>query len=128
MSAGKLIKDAKKWVVIGVTTDTEKFGYKIYKRLQAIGATVYGISPKYKEVDGDKLYEKIEDLPEDIEVAVFVVNPKFGPSYVKDCAKWGIKTIWLQPGTVSFEVLQEAKNQNLDVIQACVLVESNHMH
>lgn len=127
MLAGKVIENAKKWVVIGVTTNKEKFGYKIYKRLQAIGVVVYGISPKYREIDGNVLYEKIEDLPDDIEVAVFVVNPKLGVDYVKKCAKKGIKTIWLQPGTVDFQVLQEAKRHNVEVIQSCVLVESKHM-
>lgn len=127
MLAKKVIENAKKWVVIGVTINKEKFGYKIYKRLQAIGATVYGISPKYKEIDGNFVYEKIDDLPDDVDVAVFVVNPNLGVDYVKACAKKGIKTIWLQPGTVDFQLLNEAKKHNLEVIQSCVLVESTHM-
>lgn len=127
MNARQVMETAKSWVVIGVTADPEKYGYKIYKRLKQLELTVYGISPKYKELEGDVLYDNISKIPDGMEVAVFVVNPKIGVDYVKECFDKGIKTIWLQPGTVSFEVLQEAKNYGLDVIQSCVLVESRHI-
>lgn len=127
MMKGNLIKDTKKWVVIGVTADEEKYGYRIFKRLRDIGAEVYGISPKYCEACGCSLYKSISELPDGIEVAVFVVNPKIGIGYIRDCAEKNIKTIWLQPGTVSFELLQEAKKYNLNVVQKCVLVEAGRL-
>ncbi|SCP95420.1 CoA-binding protein [Anaerobium acetethylicum] len=125
--AVKLAESTKKWAVIGVTTDQDKYGYKIFKRLRDIGAEVYGISPKYCEACGCSLYNNVCDIPDGVEVAVFVVNPKIGLGYIKDCAEKNIRTIWLQPGTVSFEILQEAKKYDLDVVQKCVLVETSHM-
>ncbi|MCT4598995.1 MAG: CoA-binding protein [Vallitalea sp.] len=112
----------KKWAVVGATNDTTKFGYKIYKKLKDHGYIVYPISVKYDEVDGDKAYRELKDLPEKVDVVDFVVNPRIGLSIVKQCADLDIKNIWLQPGTVSEEILQFANNSSIEVVEGCVLV------
>ncbi|HOQ17124.1 MAG TPA: CoA-binding protein [Defluviitaleaceae bacterium] len=112
----------KIWAVVGATTDPDKYGYKIYKALKEAGYKVYPISPKYEEIDGDKAYKSLRDLPEKPEVVDFVVNPKIGIEVVKECAELGIENIWLQPGTVSEEILEYAKTHGINVVQACVLV------
>ena len=56
------------------------------------------------------------------EVVDFVVNPKIGIGIVKECAQLGIENIWLQPGTVSEEILEFAKEKGINAVEACVLV------
>ncbi|HHW68527.1 MAG: uncharacterized protein PWP07_2380 [Epulopiscium sp.] len=121
MTPEKLM-EKKIWAVVGATTDQEKYGYKIYKALKEAGYTVYPISPKYDEIDGDKAYKSLKDLPQKPEVVDFVVNPKIGLGIVKECAELGIKNIWLQPGTVSEELLALAKEKGINAVEACVLV------
>ncbi len=118
----KKLLEKKVWAVVGATIDPEKYGNKIYKELKEAGYTVYPISPKYAEIDGDIAYASLLDLPEKPDVVNFVVNPKIGIQVVKQCAKLGIKDIWLQPGTVSDEILAYAKEQEINAHQACVLV------
>jgi len=112
----------KIWAVVGATTDKDKYGYKIYKELKEAGYKVYPISPKYEEIDGDKAYKSLRDLPEKPEVVDFVVNPKIGIGIVKECAQLGIENIWLQPGTVSEEILEFAKEKGINAVEACALV------
>ncbi|MDP3445108.1 MAG: CoA-binding protein, partial [Ignavibacteria bacterium] len=72
-------------------------------------------------------YESIEKCPSIPDLVVFVVNPLIGIDYL-DCIKnLGIKTIWLQPGTISIELLDEAKILGIDVVEACVLVVGNYL-
>ena len=113
----------KKWAVIGVTEDKNKFGYKIYKKLKDSGYDVYPISIKNKEIYGDKAYTSLLELPVKVEVVDFVVNPKVGVSIVEQCKELGIKNIWLQPGTVSEELIQKAENNMINYHKGCVLVE-----
>jgi len=47
MTPKQLLSLYKNFAVIGVTNDTTKFGYKIYKRLKEKGFNTFGISPKY---------------------------------------------------------------------------------
>lgn len=125
MTKKELIDNKSVWSVIGVTLDKEKYGYKIYKRLKQLNCEVYGISPKYEELEGDKLYKQLSELNKIPDVAVFVVNPKFGLDYVDKCAEQGIKNIWLQPNTANEEILSKAKEYNINIIEACVLIETN---
>ncbi|TCT16279.1 hypothetical protein EDC18_102296 [Natranaerovirga pectinivora] len=122
MSPEKLLEDFKNWAVVGVSADKERYGYKIYKKLKAHGYNVFGINPGIQELDGDKVYKSLKDLPEKVDVVNFVVNPKIGISVVEDCAAEGVKYIWLQPGTVSDEVLELASEKEIEAVQACVLV------
>ena len=54
--------DQKVWAVIGATHKTEKFGYKIYKRLKDHGYEVYPVNPNIAEIDGDTCYSSLSAL------------------------------------------------------------------
>jgi predicted CoA-binding protein len=125
LNKSDLLRKFSRWAVIGVTENTEKYGYKIYRRLKDLNYDVYGISPKYESIEGDKVYSSLEELPVKPDVAVFVVSAEHGIEYVKKCLELGISKIWLQPGTVSFELLRCAGECGIDVFQGCVLAETD---
>lgn len=127
MTPKEIMKKYKCWAVVGVTTDEDKYGYKIYKRLKEKGYSVYPVNPNYDTIDEDKVYKNILELPEKPDVVNFVVNPMIGIKIVEQCAKLGIKHIWLQPGTVSDELLQCARENDMFSTQACVLVVANYL-
>ncbi|QUI24258.1 CoA-binding protein [Vallitalea pronyensis] len=112
----------KKWAVVGATEEQNKFGYRIYKKLKDHGYTVYPVSVKYDEIDGDKAYKNLSDLPEKVDVVDFVVNPKIGLSIIEQCKELGIEHVWLQPGTASTEILDYAKENQIAIVEGCVLV------
>ncbi len=124
MDVKKIFNETKVWAVIGVTLDKEKFGYKIYSRLKEINKKVYGVTKVYDHIDGDKMYKSLSQLPEKPDTAVFVVNPKIGLYYVKECSNLSIKTIWLQPGTYDDELIDLINKLKLFMVKACVLIES----
>ncbi len=116
--------DKKVWAVVGVTPSESKFGYKIYKKLKDKGYEVYGINPKYNDIDGEKLYKSISDLPVKPDCVDMVVSPKVGRPVVEDIAKAGIEYVWFQPGTFDEEMLDLAESKKLRyVYYDCVLVE-----
>ncbi|MCT4613097.1 MAG: CoA-binding protein [Clostridia bacterium] len=114
--------DKKVWAVVGATQDETKFGYKIYKKIKECGYTVYPLSIKYNDIDGDRAYKNLEELPEKPDVVNLVVNPEVGMNTLKCMKKLSIKRVWMQPGTDSDELLKYAKDNDIEVIQACVLV------
>ncbi|MCC5911613.1 MAG: CoA-binding protein [Clostridiaceae bacterium] len=119
----KIMLEKKVWAVIGVTPDTEKFGYKIYKKLKDHNYKVYGINPKYDEVEGDKIYASLKDLPEKPECVDMVVGPKVSKSVLKEIKEAGIEYVWFQPGTFDEEVIDLAEEYNLNIVYYdCVLV------
>ncbi|SDK59299.1 CoA-binding protein [Natronincola ferrireducens] len=113
----------KVWAVVGATPDTEKFGYKIYKKLKAHGYTVYGINPKYEEIEGDKIYQSLKDLPQNLECVNMVVGPKVSKLILDEIKDLGIDYVWFQPGTFDEETIDKAEDFNLNIVYYdCVLV------
>lgn len=118
------VLNSKTWAVVGATSNETKFGYKIYKRLKSEGYEVYPINPTYDQIDGERCFHKIEELPEIVECVNMVVSSKFGKPMLVDIKEKGIKTIWFQPGTWDLDLIDYAKSLEFDVIyDHCVLVE-----
>lgn len=124
MNAKKVLENYQNFAVIGVTSNQDKYGYKIYQRLKELNKTVYGVSPIYKEIDGTVTYPNLSAINKKIDVAVFVVSPKFGIDYVQECRELNIKNIWLQPGTYDDKLILLIKENNINYYPNCVLVES----
>lgn len=119
----KSMLEKKIWAVVGATPDTEKFGYKIYKKLKTHGYTVYAVNPKYEEIEGDKVYKNLEALPEKPECVDMVVGPKISKGILDEIKKLEIPYVWFQPGTFDEETIDKAESYNLNIVYYdCVLV------
>lgn len=127
MEAKDVLNQYQNFAVIGVTTNQEKYGYKIYQCLKKLGKTVYGVSPIYKEIDDETTYPNLTAINQKVDVAVFVVSPKFGKDYVEECHNLKIDKIWLQPGTYDDNLIDLIKRYNLEYYPNCVLVESEKL-
>lgn len=121
MNAYELLTQSNTFAVLGMNNDPEKYAYKIFYKLKEKNKQVFGVNPKYDVINDDPIYPSIDAIEEDVEVAVFVVNPKIGIHYLDDLKKRGIKHVWLQPGTVDDALLKRAEELNLQTTEACVL-------
>jgi hypothetical protein len=113
----------QKWAVVGATQKKDKFGYKMFKSLLDNGNLVYPVSPKYDEIDGIKAYKSLKDIPYDIDVVGFIVNPTVGLELIQDVIDLGIKNIWMQPGTRDPKIVKIAIDNDINVVFSCVMVE-----
>jgi predicted CoA-binding protein len=114
----------RKWAVIGVSEDREKYGNKIYRDLRNAGYTVYAVNPKLETVEGDPCYSSVKTLPETPDVVDLVVPPKVAEQTIRDCLALGIKRVWFQPGSESDEALQLAKDGGMEVVHdACIMIQ-----
>ena len=115
MTPKELLTIYKNFAVIGVTPDKSKYGYKIYKRLKEKGYHTFGVSPKYQEIDGNKMYENLDVIPSPIDVVVFVINPKYAKEYIGQMRTIGIGYAWMQPGTYNDEILDLMQSHGITV-------------
>ncbi|SES75718.1 hypothetical protein SAMN05660297_00520 [Natronincola peptidivorans] len=113
----------KIWAVVGATPDTEKFGYKIYKKLKNHNYTVYAVNPKYKEIEGDKVYDSLKNLPGKPDCVDMVVGPQISKQVLEEIKSLEISYVWFQPGTFDEEVIDKAEDYGLNIVYYdCVLV------
>lgn len=113
--------DKKIWAVVGVSAKKEKYGYKIWKTLKKHGYIAYGINPNYDEIEGEKIYHSLYDLPEKVDVIDIVVPPKHSMKTLDEAKELGIEYIFFQPGTYNDEVVEKAKDLNFKyLIDDCI--------
>lgn len=112
----------KNWAVVGASQDRSRYGYTIVKRLDESGFNVFPVSPKYADIDGIKAYPSLSDIDGPIDVVNFVVNPSIGIHILDEVIKLGIKRIWIQPGAESDQLIEKAKMNDIEVLEACILV------
>jgi uncharacterized protein len=114
----------RKWAVIGVSDDRSKYGNKIYRDLREAGYTVYAVHPKNTQVEGDRCYAGVLDLPEVPDVVNVVVPPAATVQVVRDCLKAGVKRIWFQPGSENPDAIREAEEGGMAVVyDACIMIQ-----
>lgn len=117
----------KKWAVIGATPTKEKFGFKIYRTLQEHQYQVFGVNPRYKELEGEIVYPDLKSLPESPDCISVVVPPKITMELLEEVHHESISYVWLQPGTYDAEVLKKAQELELKLVyNDCVLVTLGH--
>ncbi|CDF58345.1 CoA-binding protein [Thermobrachium celere] len=120
----EVFKEKKTWAVIGSVSNKDKFANKIYNFMKNKGYKVYPVDPSGKELDGEKTFASLRDLPEKPDAIDMVINPVRGEKYIDEAAELGIKYVWFQPGAESFEVVEKAKNYGMEVMYGkCVMVE-----
>lgn len=110
----------KNWAIIGATDDHSRFGYKIPLCMRKHGYTVYGINPKYDEIEGEKIYPGLEEVPGKIDALDMIVSPRFGKEYLKKAHKMGIQNVFFQPGSYDEEIIALAKELHFNIVIDCV--------
>jgi len=108
--------------VIGASADRRKFGNKALRAFRAQGHTVIPINPHATMVEGERAYATVLDVPGEIDEATLYVPPHIGVQVVRDVARKGIKTLWLNPGADAAEVVASAKAAGLSPIVACSIL------
>lgn len=117
-----ILRNNQTFAVVGVSQDKEKYGHEVFDALVANGYRVYPVNPKYEEVDGHRCYPSVEDLPEKPQVVVTVVPPAVTEKVVESCARMGIRTIWMPPGSWSERAVQLGEEQGMEVVHDICLV------
>lgn len=116
--------DKKVWAVVGATAKKDKFGYKVWRKLVQHGYEVYPVNQNYKEIDGQKCYKSLEELPEKPDVINFIVPSIAILDMLPTAKKLGVNYLWCQPGAANEEVVLKAESLGFNIAyNVCILVE-----
>jgi predicted CoA-binding protein len=109
--------------VIGVSENPDKFGYKIFTDLLSAGFKVVAVGIRGGIVAGKTVCMSLKDLSSKPDMVLTVVPPEVTNKTVDDAISLGIKEIWMQPGSVSKEAVEKAKQAGIKVTdQGCFMV------
>jgi predicted CoA-binding protein len=128
----RLISDfvgRRTWAVVGASQDRQKFGNRVFRSLRDSGYVVYPVNPTVDEVEGDRAYPSLADLPESPEVIDLVVPPAVSEKIVREARQLGLTKVWMQPGAESDEAIAYCEEQGIEVLyDACAMVWKRNWH
>ena len=108
--------------VIGASNDKHKFGNRAVRAFKRQGYTVIPVNPNEDQVEGQKAYASVLDVPGRIDMATVYVQPEAGVQVMDELAKKGVGEVWLNPGADDDRVVDRARALGLNVIQACSII------
>jgi len=112
----------KSIAIIGASRDRSKYGNKAVRAYLAQGYTVFPVHPREKEIEGQTAYASVLDIPDEVEIASFYVPPEVGLKVLEEVAQKGIRTVYLNPGAESEELLRKAEELGITPIVACSIL------
>lgn len=81
--------------VVGASTTPGKVGHDIFVNILKGGftGTIYPVNPKARSISSVRAYPTISDIPDQVDLAIIILPPKFALIAVQDAIAKGIKGI-----------------------------------
>ena len=121
-----ILSKYKKIAMIGVSNDLTKASTIVMKYMQKYGYKIYPVNPKAKgqKILGEKVYEKITDIKDSIDIVDVFRPSKEVPAIAKDTIKIGAKVLWLQLDIKSEAAKQIVEENDIIYIEdKCTKIE-----
>lgn len=121
---------AKKFAVVGASSNRNKFGNMILRCYIENNLTVYPVHHMETTIEGLSCYKTINELPSDVESISIITPPSITEQVVIDAVNKGIKNIWMQPGSQSQTAIDYCLKHNINLISdgSCLLITLNFTH
>lgn len=121
------LKTAKVIAVVGLSNKPDRTSYRIAQILKEHGYEVYGINPQIagQEVEGIPIYQKLQDVPEHIDIVDIFRRSEFLPEVAKDFLETDADVFWAQLGIENQEAgeMLHKAGRNKIVMDRCIKIE-----
>jgi predicted CoA-binding protein len=106
--------------VAGVSRDAKQPANLIYRRLRDTGHDVFAVNPAANEVEGDRCYAAVGEIPGGVDGVVVVTPAEASAGVVEECAAAGVPRVWLHrgigPGSLTDEAVDACHRHGIAVI------------
>ena len=112
----------KRIAVVGVSR-TRGFGNAAWRELRQKGYQAFPVNAATDEVEGERCYRHLADVPGPPRAVLAVVPPAETEKRVGGCARLGVKRLWMQQVSESEAAIRAAEAAGMSVVHhACVLM------
>ena len=114
-----ILSKYKTIAMIGVSNDPKKASTIVMKYMQKYGFKVYPVNPRAKgqKILGEKVFEKITDIKDPIDIVDVFRPSKEALDIAKDTINIGAKVLWLQLGIKSEEAKKLVENNKIEYVE-----------
>jgi uncharacterized protein len=106
--------------VVGVSRDPKQPANLIYRRLRDAGHEVFAVNPNANELEGDRCFAAVTEIPNAVDGVVIVTTPEVAQKVAVECAAAGVPRVWLHrgigPGSTSKQAVAYCREHAISVI------------
>jgi uncharacterized protein len=123
-----LLARAKTIAVVGLSDDPMRASNGVSAYMQSVGYKIIPVNPQIDEALGEKSYDSLLEIPEEIAVKIDFVDVFRRPEYVDEIVdqtiQLKIRAIWLQEDVINERAAEKARQAGIFVVMdRCVLKE-----
>ncbi|MEA2760813.1 MAG: uncharacterized protein QOD47_97 [Gemmatimonadaceae bacterium] len=123
----QLLEDTHRIAVLGIKPNSDAPAYYVPEYAQRAGYEIVPVPvyyPELTEMQGEKVYRKLADIPGDIDMVNVFRRPGDIPQHVDDIIAKRPKSVWFQLGIRNDVAAERLARAGIDVVQDhCLLVE-----
>ena len=115
----EILSKYKSIAMIGVSNDPTKASTIVMKYMQKYGFKVFPVNPKAKgqKILGEKVYEKITDIKDSVDIVDVFRPSKEALDIAKDTVIIKAKVLWLQLGIRSEEAKKIVEENKIEYVE-----------
>lgn len=119
-----ILETARVIAVVGHSDKPHRTSYRIANYLRAVGFKVYAVNPTVSQIDGERCYASLAEVPEPIDIVDVFRRAEHLSGVVDEAIAVGAKVVWGQLGVVDVDAARKAEAAGLQVVMdRCIKVD-----
>ena len=124
----QVLSQAKTIAVVGHSDKPYRTSYQIAQYLRNANYTVYPVNPTVDEIDGEKSYESLADIPVPIDIVNVFRRSEYLEGVVYQAVEAGVGAIWTQLGVDDPNARAIALDADIHIAtDRCIKVEHHRL-
>jgi uncharacterized protein len=112
-----IVREARTVAVVGLSDDPEKASNEVGSYLKEQGYRVIPVNPSEDEVLGERAYDTVDEIPEEVDVVDVFLLPDKTPGIAEDAVRAGARALWLQEGIENEDARRIAQEGGLAYVE-----------
>lgn len=118
-----ILRNTKTIAVVGLSDNPERTSYQVSKAMQDDGYKIIPVNPMVDTVLGEKAYNSLVDIKEDIDIINVFRRSEYLPDIAEDALKTDCRIFWAQQGVINEEAYHLLKENGFTVMMdLCIKV------
>ncbi len=119
----RILSQSKVIAVVGHSDKPDRTSYKIAQYLRRAGYTVFPVNPVVSQIDGQRSYASLADVPEPVDIVNVFRRSEHLQGVVEDAIAVGAPVVWAQHGVYDGEAAQMATAAGLEIVMdTCIKI------
>ncbi len=120
----EILKTSRTIAVVGLSPKEDRASHEVAAYMQKHGYRIIPVHPQATEILGEKVYARLEDIPESVDIVDVFRKSDDTPPVAESAVRIGARVLWLQLGIANEVAASIAEAGGLQVVQdRCIKIE-----